>query len=145
MGGLIGVPPALPAPKQPNALPAPAAAPSVQPEGTPEFTFKDQKVRVTMIDGEPWFVAADVCRVLNSYVMAKGEVNTTMALLLLKPDGKTVPLNPIGGRKPNIISESGLYKLVMRSNKPEAKAFQKWVTREVLPSIRRTSSYCQPN
>lgn len=97
-------------------------------------------MRVTVIDGEPWFVAADVCRVLGSYVTAKGEVNTTMALLLLKPDEKRVPLNPIGGRKPNLISESGLYKLVMRSDKPEAKAFQDWVTREVLTAPSNQTS-----
>lgn len=106
---------------------------------TPEFAFKDQKVRVMMIEGEPWFVAADVCRVLSAHVRSNGEVNTTTALGHLNEDEKRTS-NPTGGRRaggtlPKIISENGLYKLVMRSDKPEAKAFQDWVTREVLPTV----------
>lgn len=97
-----------------------------------------------MIEGNPWFVAADICRALGSYRTANGGVNTTMALITLKSDEKRVPLNPIGGRKPTLISESGFYKVAMRSDKPEARKFQDWVTREVLPSIRKTGTYTMP-
>ncbi len=82
------------------------------------------------IGGEPWFFASNVCRVL-------GLSNTTLAVRPLGEDEKCT-LNRIkvglpGGAPINAISESGLYKLVLRSDKPEAKPFQDWVTKEVLP------------
>ena len=95
-------------------------------------------VRVSTRDGEPWFVAKDVCDAL-------GLSNTTEALRNLDDDevgnisNSEVAQN--GGRAPRIISEPGFYKLVMRSRKPEAKAFQRWVTHEVLPAIRRDGGY----
>lgn len=103
------------------------------------FDFKGASLR-TLTDkaGEPWFVAKDVCDILELG-------NTTNALRALDEDEKTNFTNcnvaQNGGRAPLIISEPGLYKLVMRSRKPEAKEFQCWVTHEVLPSIRRTGGY----
>ena len=102
-------------------------------------------VRVVMIDGEPWFVAADVCRVL-------GLTNPTVAIESLDEDEKRkipesrVVVDPkfnLGSdfREVNIINESGLYALIFSSRKPEAKKFRKWVTHEVLPSIRKTGTY----
>jgi prophage antirepressor-like protein len=98
------------------------------------FDFEEQAVRVMMRDGEPWFVAADVCRVLELS-------NPTMAVKALDED--EVTLSEIEGshRPTNLVSESGLYALVIRSDKPAAKRFRKWITAEVLPTIRRTGSY----
>lgn len=85
------------------------------------------------LEGTPWFVAADVCRVL-------GVANTTVSVQALDPSEKAK--SSIGsGPAANLISESGLYKLIMRSDKPQAKAFQDWVTKEVLPSIRKTGAF----
>lgn len=104
-----------------------------------QFDFRGASLR-TLTDkaGEPWFVAKDVCDILELG-------NTTNALRALDEDEKTNFTNcnvaQNGGRAPLIISEPGLYKLVMRSRKPEAKEFQRWVTHEVLPSIRRTGGY----
>ena len=84
---------------------------------------------------DPWFVAADVCKVL-------GHTNTTTALRNLDEDERA-KFNLGGGRRANIVSESGLYKLIMQSRKPEAKVFQDWVTRDVLPAIRKNGGYVQ--
>lgn len=94
------------------------------------------KVRVIMRDSEPWFVAKDVCECLDL-------ANSRDAVSRLDDDEKGVgKADTLGGSQDMmLISESGLYTLVMRSNKPEAKVFRKWVTSEVLPSIRRTGSY----
>lgn len=83
-------------------------------------------------NGEPWFVAADVCRALDIG-------NPTQAIARLDSDESTLISNE--GREMNIISEPGLYALVLGSRKPEAKAFKRWVTHEVIPSIRRTGGY----
>lgn len=93
-------------------------------------------VRVVEHDNEPWFLAADIC-------LALGLGNTTEALRNLDPDERASEKLRAGTRFQdfNIISESGMYTLIMRSNKPEAKAFRKWVTKEVLPSIRKTGGY----
>lgn len=104
-----------------------------------KFDFKGAPLR-TLTDkaGEPWFVAKDVCDILELG-------NTTNALRALDEDEKTNFTNcnvaQNGGRAPLIISEPGLYKLIMRSRKPEAKEFQRWVTHEVLPQIRKTGGY----
>jgi len=96
------------------------------------------RIRAVSEGGEPWFVAKDVCEAL-------GLSNTTEALRNLDADevgnisNSEVAQN--GGRAPRIVSEPGFYKLVMRSRKPEAKAFQRWVTHEVLPAIRRDGGY----
>lgn len=92
-------------------------------------------------DGEPWFVAKDVCEVL-------GITNVTKALYGLDDDEKdffTISKVNHGTPKRVIINESGLYSLILRSRKPEAKRFKKWVTSEVLPSIRKNGGYVSPS
>lgn len=86
--------------------------------------------------GEPWFVARDVCTSLEIK-------NMSDAVGKLDVDEKGVALTdtPGGKQKTTIVSESGLYALIMRSRKPEAHKFQRWVTHEVLPSIRRDGGY----
>ena len=105
------------------------------------FQFHKHPVHVVEIDGSPWFVAASICRCLEMNV-AKG---THKWLSRLGSDEKQTHTLPVGIKQGNpnvtVISESGLYKLIMRSDKPEAKAFQDWVTREVLPSIRKNGGY----
>lgn len=109
------------------------------------FDFDEQAVRVVTRDGEPWFVAADVCRVL-------GIANSRDAVSRLEDDERQmVNLNTVGNSdgirgNPNatIVSESGLYALIFTSTKPEARRFRKWVTSEVLPSLRRTGRYEMP-
>ena len=101
----------------------------------------DHTIRTVTINGQPWFVAADVCRVLSLGV----EKGQSKNLHYLQADEKA-QLTPgqIGGKgmsHATIISESGLYKLVMRSDKPQARAFQDWVTREVLPAVRKDGAY----
>ncbi|PFP32582.1 phage repressor protein/antirepressor Ant [Bacillus anthracis] len=90
----------------------------------------------TVVQGEDiWFLAKDVCDIL--------ELNdTNKALLALDDDEKSKHEQYSGsGRKPMIINESGLYSLILRSRKPQARAFKKWVTSEVLPSIRKHGAY----
>lgn len=93
-------------------------------------------VRVAEIDGEPWFIAADVCRALDVK-------NGRDAVSRLDDDEKGVALtDTLGGRQEMAaVSEAGLYALVLSSRKPEAKAFKRWVTHEVLPSIRQHGAY----
>lgn len=100
------------------------------------FAFKNAPVRIVDREGNPWFVAADVCRIL-----ALG--NTSRAVSSLKARHKGITLsNTLGGtQKMLIISEPGLYRLVSKSETDEADAFMDWVTEEVLPSIRRTGAY----
>lgn len=102
------------------------------------FTFPGtgQAVRVVTIDGEPWFVAADVCAVLAIR-------NNRDALTALDDDEKGVATTdtPGGEQQVSIVNEPGLYSLILRSRKPEAKAFKRWVTHDVLPAIRKTGSY----
>lgn len=94
------------------------------------------EVRIKEIDGEPWFVAADVCRVLELS-------DVSMSLKRLDEDEKDTSLicTPGGTQEMSIINESGLYSLVLSSRKPEARAFKRWITHEVIPSIRKTGSY----
>ncbi|WP_215776913.1 BRO family protein [Paludibacterium sp. B53371] len=95
--------------------------------------------------GEPWFVAKDVCEAL-------GHTNPTVAMHILDSDEfrrSTRESDPnlfLGSKaqSANIVSESGLYALIVRSNKPSAKRFRKWVTSEVLPSIRKNGMYMAP-
>ena len=103
------------------------------------FSFDHFTVRAINRNGEIWFVAADVCAVLDIK-------NTTQALAALDTDERSMfnigrsAING-GGGEVNIINESGLYALILRSRKPEAKRFRKWVTSEVLPAIRKTGAY----
>lgn len=103
------------------------------------FNFNTAPLRtLTDKNGDPWFVAKDVCNILEIS-------NPSDALQSLDDDEKTNLGNSYvwsePGRRPLIISEPGLYRLVMRSRKPEAKDFQRWVTHEVLPTIRKTGGY----
>ena len=94
-------------------------------------------LRTVSINGEPWFVAADVCRALEI-------VNNRDAINRLDDDEKnTVVLTDRKRGNPNtaIVSESGLYSLVLGSRKPEAKAFKRWITHDVIPSIRKNGAY----
>ncbi|QSH40951.1 phage antirepressor [Lentisphaerota bacterium ZTH] len=103
------------------------------------FNFEDASVRVINKGGEPWFVAKDVCNILEF-------TNPSDATKYLDDDERTLINNPSGqgGSKTTIINESGLYSLIMRSRKPNAKKFRKWVTGEVLPSIRKHGAYATP-
>lgn len=92
----------------------------------------------TVVKGEDvWFVAKDVCEVLEIK-------NTTQAMQKLDPEERTM-FNIGRQGETNIINESGLYSLIMTSRKPQSKAFKKWVTSEVLPSIRKHGAYMTPN
>ena len=100
---------------------------------SPELTASLRVIRDA--SGDPWFIAKDVCETL-------GLGNPTKALLALDDDEKkTEKLSGFRGSGVNLISESGMYALVVRSNKAEAKRFRKWVTSEVLPSIRKHGAY----
>ena len=103
------------------------------------FQYDDHDVRVVSIQGEPWFVAADVCAVLDVR-------NNRDALGRLDDDEKGVATaDTLGGPQiVSVISESGLYALTLTSRKPEAKAFKRWITHDVLPAIRKTGSYGSP-
>lgn len=102
------------------------------------FEFKGAALRtLTDENGEPWFVAKDVCNVLGitNNRDAISELDTDEKNTVVITDG--IPGNP----NKTIVSEAGLYRLVMKSRKPEAKEFQRWVTHEVLPQIRKTGGY----
>ena len=100
------------------------------------FQYESLKVRTITFGNEPWFVAKDVCAIL-------GLSDVSMSLSRLDPDEKGTSSigTPGGTQQLSTINESGLYSLILTSRKPEAKAFKKWITSEVLPSIRRTGSY----
>lgn len=102
------------------------------------FNFNSIDVRVFTKDNEAWFIATEICKILKIK-------NTPQALYSLDDDEKgTIYINDStegGNPNKNIINESGLYSLILRSRKPEAKRFKKWVTSEVLPSIRKTGGY----
>ena len=105
------------------------------------FDFKSDagellaSVRTVQIDQSPWFFAVDVCQAL-------GLTNPAMALLAVDDEDKTEHNDYLGsGRKPMLVNESGLYTLILKSRKKQAKRFKRWVTSEVLPSIRMTGSY----
>ncbi len=98
------------------------------------FKFEESTpIRVITKEDEPWFVVKDICDIL-------GLTNPTKAISNLDDDERS---NLLLGRQgnTNIINESGLYALVIRSNKPNARKFRKWITSEVLPAIRRTGRY----
>lgn len=96
-------------------------------------------IRTVMQDGEPWFVAADVCKALDV-------ANPSDALNRLDDDERTlVSIEGASNGLPlNVVNEPGLYTLILGSRKPEAKAFKRWVTHEVLPAIRKTGRYAAP-
>lgn len=106
-------------------------------------TFTDERfgsVRTVLRDGEPWFVAADVCRALEL-----GQV--TNAIRRLDADEKAlISIKGIsrGNDQVSVVNEPGLYTLVLGSRKPEAKAFKRWITHEVIPAIRKHGGYLTP-
>lgn len=96
-------------------------------------------VRVVDVNGEPWFVARDVCECLEL-----GNPRTSIALLDEDEKGVHTMDTPGGAQEMSIVSEAGLYSLILRSRKPEAKAFKRWITHEVLPAIRKHGGYLTP-
>ena len=100
------------------------------------FSFESQQVRTLIINGEPWWVAADVCAVL-------GITKYRDAVARLEEDeAGSLLVDTLGGpQEMAAINEAGLFSLILRSRKPEAKTFKRWVTHEVLPQIRQTGSY----
>lgn len=102
------------------------------------FNFSQEKapIRVSLINNEPWFVAKDVCEILGI-----GKHRDAVSRLDEDERG-SVLVDTLGGRQcVSAVSESGLYSLIFQSRKPEARKFRKWVTSEVLPSIRRKGYY----
>ncbi|WP_051742516.1 BRO family protein, partial [Streptomyces xylophagus] len=102
-----------------------------------QFPATGQQVRTLLRDGEPWFVGRDACEVL-------GIADPRASLNLLDEDERdSVPVIDSMGRTQQTIavSEPGLYSLILRSRKPQAKAFKRWVTHDVLPAIRKTGRY----
>lgn len=100
------------------------------------FNYQDQQVRTVVKDNEPWFVAKDVCSVLEIK-------NNRDALARLDEDEKGVVLtDTLGGTQElTAVNEPGLYSLILGSRKPEAKQFKRWITHEVIPTIRKTGGY----
>lgn len=100
------------------------------------FNYNGNEVRTIEKDGEPWWVLKDVCTVLGI-----SKYRDTAARLD-EDERESVRVDTLGGLQEMIcVNESGLYSVILRSDKPEAKPFRKWVTSEVLPSIRKTGSY----
>lgn len=100
------------------------------------FAYGEQQVRTVLSEGEPWWVLTDVCRVL-------GLKRADSTARKLDDDEKGTHLvSTLRGKQQVItVNESGLYAVILRSDKPEAKKFKRWVTHEVLPSIRQTGAY----
>ena len=92
------------------------------------------EIRTITKDGEPWFVAVDVCKALE-------HSNVTMAMERLDDDEKAKLNLGLSGGDTNCVNEPGLYSLVIGSRKPEAKAFKRWITHDVIPTIRKTGGY----
>jgi anti-repressor protein len=105
------------------------------------FNYEQLPVRTVTIEGEPWFVAKDVCDVL--------EIRNPSSTLGLLDDDEKMTLHSMeshsgqrgGAQFQTVVSESGLYSLILRSRKPEAKRFKRWITREVIPALRKTGTY----
>lgn len=106
------------------------------------WNYESSEIRTVQVNGEPWFVLADVCKVLELSSPHK---------VAERLDGDEKGRNQIptlgGVQEMAVVNESGLYTVILRSDKPQAKPFRKWVTSVVLPSIRKTGSYSvqQPN
>ncbi len=98
-----------------------------------KFNFYNHEVRTIMIDDEPWFVVADIAKVLNA-------TNASDLANLVDTEDKSRQSLGSGSPK-NIVNESGLFTILLRSNNPQAKPFRRWVTSEVLPTIRKHGAY----
>ncbi|WP_346207651.1 phage antirepressor [Caldifermentibacillus hisashii] len=97
------------------------------------FDYQGSELRTVVLDNEPWFVAKDVCEILEI-------TNPTMALQRLDNDERA-KFNLGRQGETNIVNEPGLYTLILGSRKPEAKQFKRWVTHEVIPAIRKHGAY----
>ncbi|MNW54014.1 Phage antirepressor protein KilAC domain protein [compost metagenome] len=97
------------------------------------FKYGDAEIRVVTVNGQPWWVAKDVCSVL--------EISNPSDVLKRLDDDERARFNLGRQGKTNVVSESGLYSLILGSRKPEAKKFKRWITHEVIPSIRKTGQY----
>lgn len=93
-------------------------------------------VRIAMVEGEPWFVASDICKALDIS-------NTTQAVQRLDDDEKSMLNIGLSGGSTNCVNEYGLYNLILSSRKKEAKEFKRWITHEVVPSIRKNGGYIE--
>lgn len=100
------------------------------------FNFQDREVQTVTIANEPWFFAKDVAEILDL-----GNMHSSLAKLDDDEKGLHTVETPSGFQEVSIINEPGLYSLILRSRKKEAKAFKRWVTHEVLPAIRKTGAY----
>ena len=104
------------------------------------FTYGDHPVRTLTIDGEPWFVLSDICKVLDignpSMVADRLDADALSTTEVIDSLGRT--------QRARTITEAGLYEVIFLSRKPEAKQFKRWVTHEVLPSIRKRGGYLTP-
>jgi len=104
------------------------------------FHFGNHEVRVEVDShNDPWWVAKDVCDILGL-----DQINRVMARLKPAEKGDTRIMTPGGIQTMRTVNESGLYRLIFRSDKPEAARFQSWVFEEVLPQIRKTGTYAAP-
>ncbi|MBF6459842.1 phage antirepressor [Nocardia puris] len=103
------------------------------------FTYGITLVRVVVIDGEPWFVLADLCKVLDI-----AQPRNVAARLADDQKGVRQMDTPGGRQGMTIVNESGMYEVVIRSDKPDAVTFRRWITGDVLPMIRKTGSYGAP-
>jgi anti-repressor protein len=101
-----------------------------------QFQFNSNDIRVITKNGEPWFVAKDVCEILD----IKNVANTIVGFSNIEKDIDSI--DTLGGiQKMLIVSEAGLYRLIFQSRKEEAEAFKTWIFSEVLPTIRKTGAY----
>lgn len=102
------------------------------------FNYEDHDMRIIELDGEPRMVAKDVCDIL-------GLNHITNALQGIDSEDLTVTVIQSGGQKREmkLVNEAGFYDLVLKSRKPQARAFKRWVTHEVIPTIRKTGGYGQ--
>lgn len=104
------------------------------------WNYNNFEVRTITINNEPQWVLADVCRILEI-----SHIKDTLNRLDNDEVGQTEVIDKLGRKqKANIINESGLYNVILRSDKPQAKLFRKWVTSEVLPAIRKHGAYMTP-
>lgn len=101
------------------------------------FDYQDKEVRTVQIDGETWFVLKDVCSAIGI------RDHVTVSKRLDEDEvGQAQVIDGMGrSQETAIVNESGLYSVILRSDKPEAKPFRKWVTSEVLPALRKTGQY----
>jgi len=98
------------------------------------FNYEGKELRTVLLEGDPWFIGKDACDIL--------ELDTTQIRRLDDDEKGLHSIQTPGGYQPvTVINEYGLYSLVLGSRKPEAKTFKRWITHEVIPSIRKTGSY----